>query len=146
MPMPMRRVRVERRSLRIVLIELAPCACHGACVDGCCWYFLSRTAVLCAAQPPSACTHRTALLCRPILPCMSEPRTFTVPHAMQAASGVRPSSMAALLRAAPQTVPFARRVDLLRAVLAYDKRAGRYDLPAYEGGVPPLKAGARCSA
>lgn len=55
------------------------------------------------------------------------------------ASVVRPAAVAALLRSAPQAVPFARRVDLLRALLAHDARTHGFNRPVYEGGAPPIQ-------
>ncbi|GFR45588.1 hypothetical protein Agub_g6983 [Astrephomene gubernaculifera] len=53
--------------------------------------------------------------------------------------GCRPSSVASLLRVMPQAVPFPRRVDLLRALLAEDRARGRWEQPVSAGGVPPIK-------
>ncbi|KIY95376.1 hypothetical protein MNEG_12586, partial [Monoraphidium neglectum] len=47
--------------------------------------------------------------------------------------------MTALLRAAPQCVPFDVRLQLFRQVLQEDKARGRWDVSAAEGGPRPLK-------
>ncbi|KAG2440299.1 hypothetical protein HXX76_004410 [Chlamydomonas incerta] len=57
----------------------------------------------------------------------------------KAGEGCRPSSMAALMKATPQAVPFSRRVDLLRALLAEDKARGRWDRAPHAGGMQPIK-------
>lgn len=54
-------------------------------------------------------------------------------------ASARPAALAALLRTSPQALPFARRVDLFRALLAEDKAQGRYDRPAFEGGARPIQ-------
>jgi hypothetical protein len=50
-----------------------------------------------------------------------------------------PSAMTALLRVAPQCVPFDVRLELFRQILAEDKSRGRWDLSPAEGGPRPLK-------
>ncbi|GLI64228.1 hypothetical protein VaNZ11_007426 [Volvox africanus] len=57
----------------------------------------------------------------------------------RAGEGCRPKSLASLLRVSPQAVPFSRRVDLLRALLAEDKRRGGWELPRHAGGLQPIK-------
>ena len=57
----------------------------------------------------------------------------------RAGEGSRPASLAAVLRTAPQAVPFSRRVELFRALLEEDKRYGGYSRTVAEGGVPPVK-------
>lgn len=60
----------------------------------------------------------------------------------RAGEGMRPASLASLLRASPQAVPFDRRVDLFRAVLALDKAQGRWDRPTHDPlAQPPIKVG-----
>ena len=54
-------------------------------------------------------------------------------------AGGAPGAMAALLRAAPQCVPFARRVELFRSILQEDRARGRWDLAPADGGPRPLK-------
>lgn len=56
---------------------------------------------------------------------------------------MRPSRLAALLRAAPQAVPFTLRVALLRALLAGDRRAAGVERPVHEGGMAAIKV--RCT-
>lgn len=46
------------------------------------------------------------------------------------------------LHPSPQAVPFARRVELFRALLEEDKRRGGYGRSIHEGGVPPVQVGA----
>ncbi|GIL94061.1 hypothetical protein Vretimale_394 [Volvox reticuliferus] len=57
----------------------------------------------------------------------------------KAGEGCRPKSLASLLRVSPQAVPFSRRVDLLRALLAEDKRRGRWEVPRHAGGLQTIK-------
>lgn len=47
--------------------------------------------------------------------------------------------MAALLRAAPQCVPFQVRLELFRSMLQEDKVRGRWCASRMEGGPPPLQ-------
>ncbi|KAG2483869.1 hypothetical protein HYH03_017266 [Edaphochlamys debaryana] len=61
----------------------------------------------------------------------------------RAGEGCRPASIASLLRVSPQSVPFNRRVDLLRALLAEDKARGRWALPPHSGGAPAIKVTVR---
>ncbi|GIL45377.1 hypothetical protein Vafri_2627 [Volvox africanus] len=64
----------------------------------------------------------------------------------RAGEGCRPKSLASLLRMSPQAVPFSRRVDLLRALLAEDKRRGRWEVPGHAGGLQPIKVTIRRSS
>lgn len=65
---------------------------------------------------------------------------------LAAAVAGAPSAMTALLRSAPQCVPFDVRVQLFRQVLAEDRARGRWDVPAAEGGPRPLKLTVRRGA
>ncbi|MEW5298302.1 MAG: hypothetical protein WDW36_001442 [Sanguina aurantia] len=63
----------------------------------------------------------------------------------RAGDGARPASIASLIRTAPQSVPFSRRVDLFRALLAEDKRRGGWHVAHYDGGAAPVKITVRRS-
>ncbi|KAI8470743.1 MAG: hypothetical protein J3K34DRAFT_419724 [Monoraphidium minutum] len=58
---------------------------------------------------------------------------------MGGAAAGSPSAMTALLRAAPQCVPFDVRLELFRQVLREDKARGRWDATPAEGGPRPLR-------
>lgn len=67
--------------------------------------------------------------------------------ALMQARASRPTAVAALLRAAPQCIPFQERVEFFRALIEADKARGGWSLPVAEGGVPPIKVrgyGCRC--
>ena len=57
----------------------------------------------------------------------------------KAGEGLRPSSLASLLKKVPQAIPYSHRIFIFRAMIEEDKRRGGYGKPVHEGGHPPIK-------